>query len=635
MTEDVLQKAGEKARQSKEVKKWLKKIKTAENKYQPYHDLIKQIREYYKNDKNKNKANIFWASIETLKPFIYFKQPKPFVERKEKTVNPVAGLACKILEKALAWDLAQFDFDGIIKYVRNDFLLSGCGLAYEKYVPSFKVVQMPDGFAEIIDKEVVETIYIDPVDFIADSDKVGIWEDCTWWARKIYMTRQDVIDQFGKEFEKDFIAVDEEKDRLKTTEVYEVYDKNTRKIWYLSKDIKDKFLRVTDDMFKTSDFYPMPKPLFATLTNDSIIPVPDYSEIKCLLDEFDAVVERMRLTMRALKVSGAYDSSFPELVNILNKDVTLVAVSDFQKLKDAGGISGIIDFAPIEQYVQTLQALAERRTQLSAQIYEITGVSDIMRGNSDPNETATAVANKTNFGTLRNQDRQNDMQRFITDLFKIKAEIICSQFSNDSLLQFLNDEERQNMPLATAAIQMLRTEKMRGMALGIETDTAFNQEQSAQKVFDAVELVNNVLNQSLQLVSTQPLWLPLYRKMVEAVVISLPNARQWEPVIDQVFNNVQQQMMQPKPEQPNPEMLKIQNDQQKNANEFQIKQQQNAIKQQEVELKKQAEDNKVMMTNKEAEMQYDLKMREIEASKLANVQPPSNANITTGYVKGF
>lgn len=155
-----------------------------------------------------------------------------------------------------------------------------------------------------------------------------------------------------------------------------------------------------------------------------------------MLDELDGVTNRMKLTMKALKVSGAYDSAFPELGNILNKDVTLVSIPDFDKLRSAGGLRGIMDFAPIEQYLNVLKQLSERRQQLKAELFELTGVSDIMRGNSNPNETATAVKQKTNFGSLRNQDRQNDMQRFLTDLFKIKAEIICERFSEETLAGF-------------------------------------------------------------------------------------------------------------------------------------------------------------------------------------------------------
>ena len=624
------------------VDKWIKKISKAEKNYKEYHELIKKIREYYKNEKD-NKHNIFWSSIETLKPFLYFKQPKPYVERKEKTSDAVASTACKIVEKALEWDLSQFDFDGVIKYVRNDFLLSGMGLCYEKYTPTFKkilqeVAVEKDGVlaveqvqADILDSEKVETLYIDPEDFIADSEKVGIWEDCTWVARRIHMTREDVVKQFGEKV-KQFLIIDDEEDPKKDTKVYQIWDKTDRRILYVSEDCPE-FLRVDEDILKVDGFFPFPKPIFATMTNDSLIPVPDYSQIESMLKELDGITSRMSKIMQALKISGAYDNSFPELKNILNKDITLVSLSDFKKLRESGGISGVIDFMPIEQYVTSLQVLAERRQDLTQQIYEITGVSDIMRGNSDPNETATAVTKKTNFGTLRNQDRQNDMQRFITDLLKIKAEMICEQFSPETLAGFVKNEDPN---LVMQAIELLKTDKMRGMVLGIETDTSFNQSEDMQKISDAITLIHTMITNAFQVVSAQPLLLPLYRQMIETVVVTLPNARQYEPVIEQAFTKIQEQLNQPQPEMPNIEMEKIKVEREKMQLDAMEAQATNMLKEKQLRLdfmKLQQEAGKDLedgfLKNKEMEIQRDLKQQEI------NKNVDVNSNIPTGYVRGF
>lgn len=121
-----------------------------------------------------------------------------------------------------------------------------------------------------------------------------------------------------------------------------------------------------NDPLGLKGFFPCPKPVFATMTNNSIIPTPDYSMIKEMLAELDGINNRMRMTMKALKVSGCYDNSFPELKSILNKDVTLVSLNDFQKLKDNGGIRGIIDFMPVEQYIAALEQLAVRRQDIIA-----------------------------------------------------------------------------------------------------------------------------------------------------------------------------------------------------------------------------------------------------------------------------
>ena len=335
-----------------------------------------------------------------------------------------------------------------------------------------------------------------------------------------------------------------------------------------------------------SGFFPCPKPIMATLTNDGIVPVPDYVEIKSLLDELDGVNSRMRLTMQALKVSGCYDNAFPELANILDKDVTLIALNDFEKLKDAGGIKGIIDFAPIEQYIATLQVLAERRQVLTEAIYEVTGVSDIMRGSSNAQDTATAVVKKTNFGTLRNQDRQNDMQRFLKDLLRIKAEIICEQFSPETLAAFVPDEAAKNPETVKQAVELLKTQKLRDMVIDLETDGSFDINKQEENILKVLSHINEMIGQAFGLVSQQPALLPLYRQMIESAAATLSNARQFENVLEEAFDKISTELNTPDaPSTPaEDKMLELQN--KKMDRDFVIKKEQNQLKREELDLKK-------------------------------------------------
>lgn len=581
---------------------WSKKLKQAEDYFGKYYDVVRKTREAYKgsglNNKMEERYNILWSSIETLKPFLYFKQPQAFVERKNKCPDEVERLACKMLEKALEWDLEQFDFDSIIKYARNDFLISGMGIVWEQYKPQFIEIASPEAECEDKDTkatwaiktaEKVESVYIDPESFICDCDKVGIWENVEWIARKINMTLSRVQELFPQA--KDMLRQRMQgEDDSREICIYEIWDKPSQKVMWLCKEAPYEFLRVSDNPLKLSGFFPCPKPIMATTTNDSIIPEPDYCMIKEMISELNGVTTRMRLTMQALKVSGAYDKSFPELHAILDKDVTLVAVSDFQKLKDCGGIKGIIDFAPIEQYVIALEALAKRRDDIVESIFEVTGVSDIMRGVSNANDTATAVTKKTNFGTLRNQDRQNDMQRFIRDLYKIKAEIICEQFATDLLVGFLSEDERQNVDAVYKAVALLRQDKLRGMVLGIETDTVFNPDGESEKILTAVKTINELVTSAFDKVSAQPALLPLYAQLIGALVAAMPKARQFETVLESTFKKIETELSQPvQQSQPvtdnTAELAK-----QQMAADYEIAKEKNQLKTRELDLKERQQD---------------------------------------------
>ena len=633
----------------KQVEKWLKKISTAEQKYDNYHNLIKETREFYKDTKGLGHSvghyNIFWSTIETQKPFLYFKQPKPYIERSNKSANKVEKLACNILNKALIWNLQQFDFDSIIKYARNDFLISGCGIVWERYQSDFKLIPSahnPNQEIEVKSSERVISEYVNPENFLADCDEVGIWEDISWIARKIYMSKDQAIETFGEAACINLVSHNDNEEQGKDICIYEVWDKESQKVYWLAKEQTDDFLRVATNPLRTQSFFPCPKPIFATLTNDSIIPVPDYCLIKELLSELNGIHSRMRLTMQALKVSGAYDNSFPELGSILDKDITLVAAKDFQRLKDCGGLKGILDFIPIEQYITALEQLAQRRQDIINQIYEITGVSDIMRGNSTSEETATAVTKKTNFGTLRNQDRQNDMQRFIKDLFALKAEIICEQFSAETLLKFL-PAEQQVLPEAWQAVSLLKDEKMRGMILEIENDNVFNAEVEAEKTLGGIKSLNELIASALPTVSQQPLLLPLYRSMIESFCASLPRARPFEAVIEKVFTAVEADLNKKEPAQPNPQL-------QMEQERLMIEKEKNQLKSKELEIKSQNEQAKNALTAQEMKFQAGLKIQQLADERKKYNQSPViihdkqpipvkegkvNTNIATGLVKGF
>ncbi|MBR1601353.1 MAG: hypothetical protein IJ677_07220, partial [Alphaproteobacteria bacterium] len=517
--------------------------------------------------------------IETLKPFLYFKQPTPFVVRSRKTSDEAENLAATLLERALLWNMKQFDFDSVIKYARNDFLLSGMGILWEQYNPSFYNL----GKELIKNREQVDTVYVSPTSFLADTEKVEVWEDVSWIARRTCLNLAELADNF----EQDIVEYLEQRfgEAARIT-VYEIWDKVSKCIYFLSPEYPYDFLDVYEDTLHLSGFFPCPKPIMSTLTNDGIIPVPDYVEIKTLLDELDGVNNRMRLTMQALKVSGCYDNSFPELANILDKDVTLVSLSEFEKLKDAGGIKGVIDFAPIEQYINALQALAGRRQTLIDSIYEITGVSDIMRGSAKVGETATAVTKKTNFGTLRNQDRQNDMQRFLKDLLRIKAEIICEQFSPQFLLSFLGREELKDMNTAVKAVKILKADKLRSMIIDLETDGCYDLDQEEERTLKVLRHINEIINMAFDIVSKQPALLPLYKQMLESAVATMPKARQFDAIMDTAFKKIGAELNAPdeKSEEYSNPVLELQK--QKNIQDYTIKKEQNEIKREELNLKK-------------------------------------------------
>jgi hypothetical protein len=112
------------------------------------------------------------------------------------------------------------------------------------------------------------------------------WEEVTRGWRAVYMTSA-LEERFGKEMAKaipmdaspsEVMNRSEYKpgDAIKRAKVYEGWDKTKKEAVWFSKALKD-FIDRKDDPLGLEGFFPFPRPLFATLTNDKLVPVPDYT----------------------------------------------------------------------------------------------------------------------------------------------------------------------------------------------------------------------------------------------------------------------------------------------------------------------------------------------------------------------
>jgi hypothetical protein len=75
------------------------------------------------------------------------------------------------------------------------------------------------------------------------------------------------------------------------------------------------------------------------------------------------------------------------------------------------------------------QQLYVAREACKQVIYEITGIADIMRGQTNASETLGAQEIKPTWGTLRLKRLQREVQRYSRDLLRMMLEIAATKFS--------------------------------------------------------------------------------------------------------------------------------------------------------------------------------------------------------------
>jgi hypothetical protein len=117
----------------------------------------------------------------------------------------------------------------------------------------------------------------------------------------------------------------------------------------------------------------------------------------------------------------------------------MIPMKNFSLFKEKGGFKGVIDFLPLEMIVGALTALREYRVELQSLLYQVTGMSDIMRGQATKGDTtATEQAIKAKFASMRVQALQDEFARFASDLQKLKAEVISKHYDPETILEASN-----------------------------------------------------------------------------------------------------------------------------------------------------------------------------------------------------
>jgi hypothetical protein len=95
----------------------------------------------------------------------------------------------------------------------------------------------------------------------------------------------------------------------------------------------------------------------------------------------------------------------------------------------------VIVWLPIDQIVAAITGLVTLRKQVIEDIYQIMGLADIMRGATDPNETLGAQQLKSEYGSKRIKDKQQELVRMARDLVEISLDIITDKFDPVTIIE--------------------------------------------------------------------------------------------------------------------------------------------------------------------------------------------------------
>lgn len=269
-----------------------------------------------------------------------------------------------------------------------------------------------------------------------------------------------------------------------------------------------------------------------------------------------------------------------------------------------------------------MKELYVQREQIKQTIYEVTGLSDVLRGATDPRETLGAQQLKAQSGSQRLSQRQNKVAKFCRDLIRIKAEIICRHFTSENLSLMTGIQVTPEIE------QILRNEMLRSYRIDIETDSTIRADVARSQ-----EQMSNFLQGTAQYASAMAPVLQLAPGATAPIVeIYAAFARQFKlgKSAEDALEKLSQAAAQPQPEKPDPEQQKMQAQMQMEQSKMQMQQASEQAKAQR-ETEKQQADLQFMgakaqldmqikqmdMQIKQLDLQVKQQMAEIELQKAA------------------
>ena len=658
---------------------WYKVITNYERTFKKWEARTDRIIKKYKDDSRyqsnpNSRFNILWSNVQTIQPAIFARLPRPDVSRRFRDNDPIGRVASMLLERALEFELEHYsDYKSTMQQAVLDRLLGGRGTAWVRYEPHIagkKEDGEPDDGYEITEDtdndetasaqedENQERIEYEccPVDYVHWRDfghtSARTWEEVTAVWRRVFMNRDALVERFGEELGYK-IPLDTRPDDQKKNEgfidyqsqalIYEIWDKETGQVLWVSKSL-GKILDERDDPLELEGFWPCPKPLFSTLTNESLEPIPDYTMYQDQARQLDTLSNRIEELINALRVRGVYDASASELQRLFSEGENniMIPVKNWAAFAEKQGMRGAIDLVDIAPFASALQSAYQAMEQVKGQIYEIMGIADIQRGQTDPNETLGAQIIKSNNAMGRLKTMQHNVVDFATKLLVIKAQIICQHFTDDTILKISGSQQLspQDQQLVPQALELLRNEASANFRIEVTSDSMIFQDEEAEKNnrMAFLQAVGGFMQTALPAAASQPELAPMLMEMLKFSVTAFRAGKQLEGIIDETADKIRETAKksegQPKP--PPPEIQKmqmqIQADQQKMQQQSQLEQQkmQMANELEKAKQEYQAQENQLKFQLEEKRNMEEMNM-EAQLTKM-KLEIDNNKSILLAYL---
>jgi hypothetical protein len=647
------------------VQKWTAEMQAADRFFDDFHKQGRKVIERYVDDRKEDstpwptsRLNLFHANITTLLALMYSKLPKVEADRRFADPNDdVARVAGEMATRCLQNDLNMPDcaLGPVLKYSLFDRLVPGMGIARLTY-----------GYEEDKDNVVAEVEGGDPLyakkDEWVDENYVHwrdarwsparVYEEIRWMGFRSYMSRPEVTKRFGEKAAAQVSFTSKGPAMLlegasktpveldRQAEIWEIWDKDTKTVVWWAQGATD-LLDEKPDPLKLEGFFPCGRPMVANVSTDRYIPKADFVIAQDIYNRIDQLETRIGLLTDSCKAVGIYAGDAEAVKNMLQEGIEnqLIPVDNWAMWAEKGGLKGTIEWFPIKDIAEVLGILTQQQQLWIQKLYQVTGMSDIMRGQaSAAGTTATEQKIKAQFGSVRINALQEEFAAFASDLLNKKWQIIRRFYEPERIIQLSNIANTPDAQYIPAAIQLIKSPDEFDMRVVIRSESmaAIDMDSLKQERNEFLQATAQFVGQATQVATTMPEVIPFLMKLMQFGLAGYKSSSEMEGVIDQAIAAVEQSLQQKaqQPPQPSPEEKKLQGEMQMAQMEFQQKTQESQqaaqldMQKQQFEMQMKREEFELEKQKMEMELQFkqaELQMKQQELAMKLQMQQAQGA----------
>lgn len=596
--------------------KWLDKIRQAEKRED---DWIKDAeRAEYAYTAGQGEVaegtvpsfNILHSNVETIVPSIFNSSPRPEIRPRHNTKDEVGKVVSDIYERSISTQIDDDRLDAEVERTAQDTFLAGRGVTRIRFdadevEAQYEVMQVVGEDGEIYEEEVEAT----PAHYV--NERV-VYENVSWrdfrmgpakrWRDVPWVCfRHEVSEQERERLEDPELAKKQKEDHPDEDQgcsVWEIWCKETGHVYFVVEE-SGKVLSIAEDPLGLSGFFPVAEPIQPIVATGKMIPVCPYAIYEKLAEELDRATRRINAIMKGLKIRGviAGDSDVAEVISTLG-DNQVAPLANMENLAAIGGLDKAVMWWPVEQAIAVLQQLYAQRNEVKQSIYEITGISDIIRGQGAASETATAQQIKTEWGALRIKKMQRLIERHVRDLFILSAEVMANHFTIEGFAKASGMQEVQ-----APEVQQMLAKPLDHYRIDVESDSTVRADmtKSRQEMAQFLEGTGQFFNTMGALIAQAPETAGPVVDMYSSFARQFNLGKGAEDALEQLGELAKQAANQPRE---NPEAKAAEAEAQMKMQEFQLKAEetQQKLKLEEERFKLEAIAKKLENENKQADL---------------------------------